>query len=227
MGTAEDLNLLERNIDTLKHDYEQYFVGVNKTPPTTLRTAAERLIRKYSGMGINNAGLRFRYHNLVARFNTLSELWTRRLRMREEGIVIGAPQRTAPPVGGDSRPRPLPPPDEPARTPAAAGGGANPPAAAKQARPAAGASGPEKDRVFSATTRDPLREADVVKQLFDEYVKAQERAGGAAKKVSREGFQNLIAKQVGTIKQSYNCDAVNFRIQVENGEVKLKAKPVK
>lgn len=201
MGVPEDIALLERNIDTLKHEYEQFFQGVNKIPPHTIQTAVERLIRKYVGGGINNAALRFRYKNDVARYNTLKELWARRMRMLEEGINIGGPQRNY----RRSTPPPTPPPPPPPKQ--------QPVEEAAKTAASRGQSTPKGNKV--------------VDSLYKQFIAAHEKSGSSAKKVSPQNFEKLIAKQVATIKKAYNCSSVTFRIQVEDGEVKLKAKPVK
>jgi len=50
-----------------------------------------RLIKRYAGDRTLRGHQRFKYHDLVARYNTMREYWNRRLRSREEGIRIGAP----------------------------------------------------------------------------------------------------------------------------------------
>lgn len=227
MGLPEDMNLLERNLDTLKHDFEQFFQGINKVPPNTLRTAVERLIRKYASTGINNAGHRFRYQNLVARYNSLNELWSRRMRMREEGIVIGAPQMyRSTPMPSPTHPSPPPDHDE-----AGQQGTERPVAAAAtkphQSREPGGKQVPGTAGVYSATTREPTQEAEIIKNLYTEYMRAQQTTAAGPKKISEDGFRTLIIKQVDAIKKSYDCQGVNFSIKVEDGDVKLKAKPVK
>ncbi|MBN2382464.1 hypothetical protein JXQ70_06235 [bacterium] len=211
MGVQEDIELLERNIDKLKNEYEQFFMGTIKIPPLTIQTAVERIIRKYLGGGINNSSLRFRYQNTVARYTTLSELWKRRMRMKEEGIVIGSRPQT---TGFDMAPKPPP----------AATGAAQEkkPAPKKGPKPPAPSSKP-----FSATTRDPHQEKQIVDSIYQEFVRAQQKTGAGAKQVSQDSFRNLIAKQVETIKKTHKCSGVNFRVDIQDGEVKLKAKPVK
>lgn len=88
MGTLEikaDLDLMERQIEQLKVDYEKFFVGVIKVEPTQLRGVITRTIQRYNSIHITNAMLAFRYKNLVARFITYQEYWNRILRMIEEG----------------------------------------------------------------------------------------------------------------------------------------------
>jgi len=208
MGIPEDLNLLEKNIDRLRFEYDQYFMAVTKVPPHTIQTAVERLIRKYVMVNVHNSAQRFRYQNLVARYNSMKELWKRRLRMKEEGIVIG---------GRALQPSFSPPPEM----------FSGQVTASTPEKDTKTTSKKEKFKPFAATTSDPNKEKQVVSSLYKEYMRAHHDAGQGDKKVSMEAFQKLIEKQVSTLKKSHKCSKVNFRVDIKDGEVKLKAKPIK
>lgn len=115
MAVADDLELLQRLFRELQVEWEKFFGGVEKKPPTDLKTKVEGLIRRYAYSEIRNNTERFRYQTLTARYNTFNELWNKRVRALEEGRVPGLHQaRTARLV--------IPPPPEsaPATTPAPA-----------------------------------------------------------------------------------------------------------
>lgn len=208
MGIPEDISLIEANINKLIHEYEQFFLGAEKGPRNRLnsQSAVERLIRKYSNQTIGNAALRFRYQNLVHRYNSLKQLWDRRLRMREEGIVIGARARS---FSGNKRP--LPPIQRKKES---------------YKEKSQSSKKPVKPKLFNATTREPQKEKEIVNSIYNQYMNAQKKSGSPIKKVSKEGFQKLISKQVQAIKKAHKCSAVNFRVQIQDGQVKLKAKPI-
>jgi len=89
VGTAEDLDGLDHAIKKLQIEWEKFFGGVEKKPPVELAGRVEGIIRRYAGEEFRNNGERFRYQTLTARYNTFNELWSKKLRAREEGRVVG------------------------------------------------------------------------------------------------------------------------------------------
>ncbi len=85
MAIAEDLVQLERKLDALKVEYEHYFSGRARLEPNELREEVDRLVQRWTGKPINNTMYKFRYRNLVGRYNTLCAYWNRCLREIEEG----------------------------------------------------------------------------------------------------------------------------------------------
>lgn len=85
MGIAEDVARLERGIEALKVEYEHYFSGRARVEPQKLRGEVQRLITRWIGQPINNTMYKFRYRNLVSRYNTLSAYWSRTIQAIEDG----------------------------------------------------------------------------------------------------------------------------------------------
>ena len=85
----DDLDILERQFRQLQIEWEKFFGGVEKKPPTDLRARVEALIRKYAYAEIRNNGERFRYQTLSSRYATFNELWNKRMRAIEEGRPMG------------------------------------------------------------------------------------------------------------------------------------------
>jgi hypothetical protein len=109
VATSDDLDILEHAIRQIQIDWEKFFGGVEKKPPNDLKTRVEALIRKYAYAEIRNNAERFRYQTLTARYNTFNELWSKRLRAREEGRPVGLHgvyERQAPPPPSFAPPPP-------------------------------------------------------------------------------------------------------------------------
>ena len=109
MATPDDLDILENAIRQIQIDWEKFFGGVEKKPPNDLKARVEALIRKYAYAEIRNNAERFRYQTLTARYNTFNELWSKRLRAREEGRPVGLHgvyERQAPPPPSFAPPPP-------------------------------------------------------------------------------------------------------------------------
>jgi hypothetical protein len=89
MPLPEDLEQIEKSIKLLQIEWEKFFGGVEKKPPTDLKARVEALIRNHANTEIRNNTERFRYQNLTARYNTFNEMWGKRLRALEEGRIMG------------------------------------------------------------------------------------------------------------------------------------------
>jgi hypothetical protein len=79
------LGALEESIDHFRVEAERYFNGGQALPPEELRQNIQRQLRELHGATLRAAAEQFRLASLEARFNSLSELFGRRLREREEG----------------------------------------------------------------------------------------------------------------------------------------------
>jgi hypothetical protein len=201
VGAQEDLDQLEATIRRLQIEWEKFFGGVERKPPTDLKGKVEALIRRHADIAeMRNNADRFRYQNLTARYNTFAELWGKRLRALEEGRPVGLHGRAA---------ALQPPPAAPAAAPPSA------PAAARREVPEGG-----------VRIQDPAREADAMRGLYERFLEARQRAGeGAA--VKFESFHKLIAQQAERILKEKGGKAVDFRLETKDGKVSLKARAVK
>lgn len=90
----EDLSALELNIRQLKVRYDQFFYGNQKLPPWMLRNQVDRMIRKYANLTMRGFAHRYRFNNLLFRYQSYSELWTRKMRLQEEGDRPGLAARS-------------------------------------------------------------------------------------------------------------------------------------
>ena len=193
----DDLDILERSFRQLQIEWEKFFGGVEKKPPTDMRARVEALIKKYAYAEIRNNTERFRYQTLASRYATFNELWNKRMRAIEEGRPMGIhgiyERRVAPP--------PVYAPPTPAARAAASGGG-------------------------EVRVKDPGGDTDAVRSLFDRFLEARKAAGEAAA-VKFESFQKIISQQAARILNEKGAQAVDFRLETKDGKVSLKAKPVK
>ena len=95
MEIQASIERLDRDILQLKIDFERFFSGGLPTPPDEFRQAVRQQIQRLRAAPMQALVDRFRLNTLEARFNTLNELFSRRLREREEGMVA-PPARLAP-----------------------------------------------------------------------------------------------------------------------------------
>lgn len=76
---------IELQIDRLRALYEQYFIGVEKLEPKIPRKTLERKLQVVRRERINNTAVRFRFQQVVQRWNTMQTYWRRVARQIEEG----------------------------------------------------------------------------------------------------------------------------------------------
>jgi hypothetical protein len=79
------INEFEQKLDRLKVLYEQYFMGIEKREPLVSLKDVVRVMRLLEQQQIRNTGHRFRYRNLVQKFNVFKTYWSRTLRAIELG----------------------------------------------------------------------------------------------------------------------------------------------
>jgi hypothetical protein len=85
---GEVLDDLEHRLERLKRLYEQYFLGIQKIPPSQLHKEVERGIRELTQKQPRNTGLRFRLTTISQRFGSYNSYWKRTLRQIEQGSYL-------------------------------------------------------------------------------------------------------------------------------------------
>jgi hypothetical protein len=84
----DDLGQLERDIRALKIEYEQFFGGGRKRPPSDTQWRVEQMIKRYGDRGHDMSyGQRFRYNNLAQTYAKYQEIWRKRVMQKEEGFA--------------------------------------------------------------------------------------------------------------------------------------------
>ncbi len=82
---AAAIDQLAAEIQRLRIDFERFFSGALPVPPDELRNRVQAQLRTLRNVNASTAVERFRLGDLEARFNSYNELFSRRLRDREEG----------------------------------------------------------------------------------------------------------------------------------------------
>jgi hypothetical protein len=82
---AADIAELEVGIKRLKVQYDMFFAGSMNHEPVELRSRLEKIIKRHMNSSMQKYAQRFHFNSLVSRFNSLSELWAKTMRVMEEG----------------------------------------------------------------------------------------------------------------------------------------------
>jgi formaldehyde-activating enzyme involved in methanogenesis len=215
----EELTLLDSQLRRLKIEYEIYFSNPTKRPPTDVEWKVLSLLRKFSDGGRMSFSQRFRYNEIAQRYAIYSDLWRKKNRIREEGYrrpqdallsvqgvrvqehepehkVYGVSQAAAAIAAADV-------------TPAAATSAAIPPT--------------EEKKPFSVQCADARSERDQVQKLYQALTDAKKRSGEAVSG-NLDSFTSFVQKKTDQIRKQYGCEAVEYTVEMQNGQVKLKAK---
>jgi hypothetical protein len=81
----ELLDVVDKTLDRVKVLYEQFFLGIQKQPPSHLHTDVERKLRDLQQMQIRNTALRYRFATIQQKFGSYNNYWRRTLRQIENG----------------------------------------------------------------------------------------------------------------------------------------------
>ncbi len=84
----EVLDYVDKTLDRVKVLYEQYFLGMQKQPPTQIHTDVERRLRELQQLNIRNTGLRYRFATLQQKFGSYNSYWRRTVKQIENGTYI-------------------------------------------------------------------------------------------------------------------------------------------
>ncbi len=194
----DELEKLEEDIRKLKNKYDQFFTGIQKMPPTMERHNVEVYIHELGKQKMRDNARRFRYNQLLSRYNQFREMWGRKMREREEGPLDFRRRQAA-----LNAPSEAPPPQ------------AQPPAASRVT----------SSKADSYVKLVPGSNGEAIRDLYDQIEKEHMKLGKLPN-LSFEQLRNMVEKQSEVVRARYNVDVVGFRVDVVDGKVKLKAKPI-
>lgn len=202
LSVDEELNMLHEHLRRLKIEYEIFFNNPTKRPPADVEWRVQNLLRKFSDGVRMNFAQRYRYNEMAQRYAIQSDLWRKKLRIREEGYR--RPQDAVLSVQG-------------------AGGGTQP----QEARPVYGIGKSAKEaEPFSIQCSDADGERTQIESLYKALNQAKQNSGEAMAG-SFDSFAAFVKKKTGEIRKQHGCDSVVYSVEMHNGHAKLKAKAKK
>jgi hypothetical protein len=194
----EELTVLDTQLRRLKIEYEIYFSNPTKRPPTDVEWKVLSLLRKFSDGTRMSFSQRFRYNEIAQRYAVYSDLWRKKGRIREEGYR--RPQDALLSVQG-VRP--------------------------EEREPEHKVYGlehkPSEDQLFAVEWADARAEHDQVEKLYKVLTEAKKKAGEAVSG-NIDSFTTFVHKKTSQIRKQYKCEKVEYSVEVQDGQVKLKAK---
>jgi len=194
----DELDKLEDMIRIAKSKYDQFFLGIQKVPPTFERRQIDVYIHEMSRQKMRDNGRRFRFNTLTARWNQYRELWGRKTREREEGPLEFERRKAA--LQGPAPTAPI---------------------SAARATPSRVTSDDADPYVKVA----PGTNGEQIKALLDQIQRANSELGKASN-VTFDQLSAMVEKQSEMVRERYKVSAVAFKVETVDGKVKLKAKPL-
>jgi len=225
LSYEEEFKQIDHEIRRLKVQFDLYFAGSTPRPPNDQKEALARLLRKYQGTSFPNLADRFLYNNVVNKFNTFQELWSKMQRTREEGARVhplaARAARRAMKVEAGGSTGPIPPLHA---GPGAAPGGADARRAA--GRPGQSARGADSQPAPAFWRVSPDKaDPGAIRALYENFVAARKRCG-EDRMPGFDSFARDVARHAQSIKSKADCSSVEFRIYSKDNKVTLKARPV-
>ena len=199
MTIDEELSHLDSLLRRLKIEYEVYFNNPTKRPPADLEWKALALIRKHSDGGRMNFTQRFRYNEMAQRYAIYSDLWRKKMRIREEGYR--RPQDALLSVQGVR--------------------------VAEEHEPkhhaAYGVSGAVAEARSFKLECSENTPGEQVEKLYNALVAAKKKSGEAVTG-NLDTFSTFVKKKTDQIRKQHGCQVVEYSVELQDGQVKLKAK---
>ncbi len=218
---------MEALLHALRGQYEQYFLGMEKRPPSKAHEQFKKRLASLRTVPSRNSALSFRIQSLQATAATYERLWMRTLQEMEDGTykrdVFKARMRrkSSPEV-------PAKPPPATAEGSAGAPGTKPPPSGktAADAPPVPPQSSPPEPQIHIAgmAPPDPLAETRL-RSVYRAYVEAKRRCNEDTTRLSFDAVAESLKRQVPELLERHNVRDVEYRVFVKDGKAVLRAVP--
>lgn len=215
---------IEGDIAELRAKYEQYFLGVERKPPTVEHGALKKRVNGLRNTFVRQTSTKFRVDSVQNKLLTYERLWTRTLQEIEAGtyrrdlfkLKLRTKQdETAAKLEAEKAAK-----EKAAKEKAAAG--AKPGAPQQPAASAvAAAKGPPTAPMAVAGQLSDQK----MKAIYDAYVMAKKRCNEDVSKLSYDSLSQTLRKQVPELMKAHNAKSVEFKVVIKDGKAILRALP--
>jgi hypothetical protein len=198
LAIDEELTLLEDQLRRLKVEYDMYFGGGSKKPPSEIEWKVKTLLKKIEGGGRMNYAQRFRYTTIQQRYALYNALWQQKLLIKEEGYR--RPQDAILGIQGIRT-------DE----------------EHEAQKELAQKEHPGHERPFSLLVSDE-GDQNKVESLFQALTEARKKTGEKSS-ANLDSFRKFVKQKTAQLQKEYGCKSVEYSVELQGGQAKLKAKP--
>lgn len=218
----DDLSQIERDIRTLKIEYEQYFGGGRPRPPADTQWRVDSMIRRYNERGAElSTGQRFRFNNIQQTYAKYQDMWRKKLAQKEGATAVHHFGAAAKAVEAER-----------AKKAAVRAQKAGEPAKVVEPTPidfrAAEAAHhvdavKETAHAFAMSFKNPEHEREKVYTLYEKLIEARGETGESSSTPSLKDFEKFVQQKTKDLKDKGGRE-IEYTVSVENGRVKLKAR---
>jgi hypothetical protein len=218
----EDLNQIERDIRTLKIEYEQFFGGGRSRPPADTQWRVDTIVRRYNERVAElSSGQRFRFNNLTQTYAKYQEMW-RKKTMQKEGATSQHHFGAAAKAVEAERARKAALHAQEAAQPAKPV--TQVPIDVRAAEAAARAEAVhETAAAFAMSFSNPEHEKEKVYTLYEKLIEARTETGERSSTPSLKDFERFVQQKTKDLKDKGGRE-IEYTVSVEGGRVKLKAR---
>src|SRR5262249_55892171 len=207
----KECDAIEDELEELKGNYEQYFLGIERLPPAKAHQKLKTRMANIKSTFNRTTAVQFRVQSLFSKFLTYERLWHRTMQEIENGTY----QRDLFKARMRSKHRS-------AEKPASAPADAPAPAPAPQAAPPPAPSGRSPLPPQSVTAELPEPKLRVIYQA---YLDAKKRCGEDVSKMTFESVASKLRKQVPNLLEKHRATSVEFKVVIKEGKAVLRAVP--
>jgi hypothetical protein len=225
----EELSQIERDIRTLKIEYEQFFGGGRPRPPADTQWRVESMMRRYSERGGElSVGQRFRFNNLAQTYAKYVDMWRKKTAQKESSYSQHHYGAAAKAIEAE-RSRKAAAQAAVSQEAAAEGTGAHGAVTAHEAGEAGSHSAghrAEPRKVaegFALSFTDPEHENEKVQKLYRKLLEARSETGEKAGAPNLKDFERFVLQKTKELKDKGGKE-IEYTVSIEGGRVKLKAR---
>jgi hypothetical protein len=193
---------LEAEIAELKAAWEQYFLGVEKRPPTEKADEVRKRVADLKTYFVRSTAVKFRVQGVAHKYATLDRLWSRTLAEIENGTYRRDLARARRKDLGAGKPV-----EKKTEAPAEV---------VPQIAPVKPA--PEK---FSEVQLSD----DKLRAVYNAYVKAKKTCNEDISRISFDQVAQSLRKQIPELMKKHNARSVEFKVVIKDGKATLRAVP--
>src|SRR5207245_6984533 len=167
-----------------------------------LHWRVQSLLKKHGDSQRLSYEQRFRFNSMQQKYAIFSDLWRKKVNIRQEGFPRPQDQLLA--IQGPRTEQ-----EHAAAT-------------AEAAKPKSADWQPLKIKIA-----DPTAERDHVRTLFDAITTARLHARETAPPATFDSFATFVQKKTNELRTKYHCPTVEYEVEMKDGKVKLVARPKK
>lgn len=196
MTVDEELNQLDDNLRRLKIEYDIFFGGGAKRPPSDLDWRVQAAFKRHSDSQRLSSSQRFKFNTLQQKYAIYSDLWRKKVNIKEAGYR--RPQDELLSIQG-LRTEQMHEDAKPKKT--------------------------AEWEPLKVKIADPSAQRDTVRMLFDALSTARLQSKENAAPATFDSFASFVQKKTNELRTKYHCKEVEYEVELKEGKVKLLARP--